>query len=166
MKMQKQKKRAFDKEKSRIKLMVYDQNDNGKAFYSFIRDDRKGYEYTIKAMKLRILRDYYRQKFKKAIFFNTHTDSVIERITNDEFAQKFTKSKVKLLVYDSLNKRHQFFPTELENACNIDFILGAMTGRIVNGLFNNQFNVAIFYRVENGEEITRLGKYGKIKQVI
>jgi hypothetical protein len=158
--LEKPKKKNFNNQTSRVKLVVYDNANNGKTFYSFAADDKKGYEYTLKAMKERILRKMYRQKFKKAIFYNNTSESVLEKISPTQFEQKYGKSKIKLLVYDSTNQRREFFPNQLESDQPVEFILGSMSARILQIEFRNRFNAAMFYDLETGEELIKVSAYG------
>ncbi|MCT4588337.1 MAG: hypothetical protein N4A71_10980 [Carboxylicivirga sp.] len=156
--MPKSKKRAFDNQQSRVKLMVYDKENNGKAFYSFLKDDKKGYEHTINAMKERILQKLYRRNFNNAIFYNTATDSVIERISPDKFAQVYAKNKVKLVIYDSKNQKHTRYSTLEDDKQSIDYILGVMNERYLKGV---KINAAMFYDVETGQQLAKHTGYGR-----
>lgn len=166
MQTQKAKKKAFDPTKSRVKLVVYDQMNVQKSFYSFLRDDRKGYEHTINAMKKRILADHYRNNFKNATFYNTHTDSLLLRVSQDTVARTITNSKVKLVVYDSANAKHTFYSNVDEDKQDNDFIIGSMHQRILHFKMCGKYNSAIFYAFSTDEEIARYSSYGRItKQV-
>ncbi|WP_075603099.1 hypothetical protein [Saccharicrinis aurantiacus] len=163
MTMQKTKKRAFDNKDSRVKLVVYDNMNQQKSFYSFLRDDRKGYEYTMKAMTERILGKYYGNKFQTAIFYNTISDTVIKHINTNEVAQKVNKSKVKMIVYDKTNARQVYYNHESTNKMSVDYHLGEMSSMLFNK-YANRYNVAMLYDMEKDQEIMRRTPWGIVEK--
>jgi hypothetical protein len=160
--MQKQKKRNFDKELSRVKLLVYDKGNNPLVFHSFLRDDRQGIDYTVTAMKERILKKYLNFKFNMAIFFDRQADKEISRFTTDDF----NKSRIKLVVFDEKNRRRDHYSKLNEEDGNNDYTVGAMTFRVLASDYGNRFNAAIFYDARTGQEIRRMSSYGRIKAPI
>lgn len=158
MKMQKKKKQNFSYKFSLVRLWVCDHNDNKEVFYSFLHEDKKGYEYVLKAMKERILKEMYRNRFKVAIFYNNTSNSVIEKLSAQKFAKNFTKSKVKLLIFDRTNQAHTYFSHPEDNTQSIEYIVGKMYEKHVNGF---GINAAMFYNVATGEQIAKFGAYGR-----
>lgn len=157
--MQKQKKRNFDKEASRVKLLVYDKGNNPLVFHSFLRDDKQGIDYTVTAMKERILKKYLNFKFNMAIFFDNHADTEISRFTSSDF----NKSKIKLVVFDENNRRRDHYSKLNEEDGNNDYTIGAMSYRILVIEYGNRFNAAVFYDTRTGQELRRMSAYGRIK---
>jgi len=156
--MPKQKKKNFCKKLSRVRLWVCDHQDNKESYYSFLADDKKGYEYVINAMKERILKGIYRSRFKVAIFYNNTTDTELETVSSQKFARNFNKSKVKLLLYDRANTAHTYFSNPIEDTQEIEYIVGSMHERYVKGF---GFNAAIFYEVATGAQIAKFSAYGR-----
>jgi hypothetical protein len=73
------KRKNFDKDQSRVKLLVYMPNGQCKTFYSFIYEDKKGIERSIAGMKRRILAQYLNEDYTTAIFYDTETGRQLKK---------------------------------------------------------------------------------------
>jgi len=156
--MQEQEKKCWNSKYSRIKLSVYDTNNKLNVFFSFIREERKGDQATIDNMKQRILAKYYNNQFRKAFVWDNQTDTLIEKL-EPEPEQTPEISRIKLVVYDTLNRRIERYSNKFEDQKTIDFAVGSMHVRVLQLELRGRFNAAIFYDAQTGSEISRAEPY-------
>ncbi len=151
--MQRQRK-DFDNQRSRLKLVVYDNTNAMRSFYSFERDERRGLQYAMTAMEQRILSKHYRNSFHKAFFINNHSDEILKHINREEVAKKINNSRIKFVVWDKNNDPHTFFNDERMNNMSNEFIMGEMSALLLYR-FSNRYNAAVFYNMSDGAELLR-----------
>lgn len=69
----------FEKQKSKVKVLVYMMNGSSQTHYSFISEDKKGVSKVIQGMTRRLLFGRYNGKYNTAIFYDNTTGEEIQK---------------------------------------------------------------------------------------
>lgn len=68
---------------SKLKIWILLNNGDRITRYSIIKEDRKGLDYSLQAMKRRMVDNEFRGKFGTVIFYDNSTNREILRINSD-----------------------------------------------------------------------------------
>jgi hypothetical protein len=150
---------AFDKIKSKIKLIIYIPQENGRdvsmTFYCFLKENKFPDSKIIVGMKRRISKHLLRT-YRMGIFYNNYTKVEIERFEGNLSASKYEYcsklSKIKMVAYvpdvsaqdnkDILYSRYS--PLHLNNN-PVDEIIKFMYNTIALRVYKGQFRTLLFY---------------------
>lgn len=73
----------YNKTKSLVKLKVYMKPDGKvQTFYSFLKNDKKGWQHSMFAMEKRLLLRILRGKYITALFFDNHQNKLVGKWVN------------------------------------------------------------------------------------
>lgn len=151
------KRQNFDPTKATIKLVVWDNHNTQHTMYNFISENKLGTQKIIFKMKERLLRKYFKNQFRNAIFYDTVSGNELDKVSNPNTIL----SKVKLVVYQGERKITRYSTVEEEKLTR-DFTVGAMMQRVLLIEFKNDYRIGIFFDTSDNTEITyMLGKQSK-----
>lgn len=154
---------AFCPNKSLIKLVVRNKANEARTVYSFLRDDRKGSDISIRNLYERIVVKFYSSvnNLKWAEFYDNQSKRLLFELDSNSQRvdrEKKRKSKVKLVIYDSNNKMVTHFSNHADDQHQPDRIVGILNERYLKGI---KINNALFYCQETGQLLEHVRGYGR-----